>query len=40
VTALDASWPWWPNLGVAAAGVGALLAVSAVVNVFRSASGA
>jgi hypothetical protein len=39
VTALDASWPWWPNLGVAAAGVGALLAVWAV-NVFRSASGA
>jgi hypothetical protein len=35
VTALDASWPWWLNLGVAAAGLGALLGVWAVVNVAR-----
>jgi hypothetical protein len=33
VTALDATWPWWLNLGVAVAGVGALLGVWAVVNV-------
>ncbi|MDP1805107.1 MAG: hypothetical protein Q8K72_08075, partial [Acidimicrobiales bacterium] len=35
VTALDASWPWWPNLGVAAASLGAVLGVWAVVNVAR-----
>ncbi len=35
VTALDASWPWWLNAGVAVAGLGALLGVWAVVNVAR-----
>ena len=35
VTALDASWPWWLNLGVAAGGVAALLGVWAIVNVAR-----
>ncbi len=35
VTALDSAWPWWLNLAVAAAGLGALLAVWAVVNVAR-----
>lgn len=35
VTALDASWPWWLNLGVAAASLGAVLGVWAVVNVAR-----
>ena len=35
VTALDASWPWWLNLGVAAASLGAVLGVWAVVNVLR-----
>jgi hypothetical protein len=35
VTALDSAWPWWLNLAMAAAGVGALLGVWAVVNVAR-----
>ena len=35
VTALDASWPWWLNLGVAAGGIAALLGVWAIVNVAR-----
>lgn len=35
VTALDASWPWWLNLGVAAASLGAVLGVWAVVNLAR-----
>lgn len=35
VTALDRTWPWWLNLGVAAAGLGALFGVWAVVNVAR-----
>lgn len=35
VTALDASWPWWLNLGVAAASLGALLGVWMVVNLAR-----
>ena len=35
VTALDASWPWWLNLGVAAGGIAALLGVWAIVNVTR-----
>ena len=35
VTALDASWPWWFNLGVAAASLGAVVGVWAVVNVAR-----
>jgi hypothetical protein len=35
VTALDASWPWWLNLGVAAASLGAVLGVWAIVNVMR-----
>ena len=35
VTALDSTWPWWLNLAMAAAGLGALLGVWAVVNVVR-----
>ena len=35
VTALDASWPWWLNLGVVAGGIAALLGVWAIVNVTR-----
>jgi hypothetical protein len=35
VTALDASWPWWLNLGVAAASLGAVITVWAVVNLAR-----
>jgi hypothetical protein len=35
ITALDSAWPWWLNLGVAAASLGALLAVWAVVNMAR-----
>ncbi|HUR22535.1 MAG TPA: hypothetical protein VMZ73_01550 [Acidimicrobiales bacterium] len=35
VTALDASWPWWFNLGVAAASLGAVVVVWAAVNLAR-----
>jgi hypothetical protein len=35
VTALDATWPWWLNLGVAGAGLGALLGVWSALNVAR-----
>ena len=35
VTALDATWPWWLNLAMAAIGLGALLGVWALVNVVR-----
>ena len=35
VTALDASWPWWLNLGVAAASLAAVVTVWARVNLAR-----
>ena len=35
VGALNSAWPWWANLGVAAASLGALLGVWRVVNVVR-----
>lgn len=35
VGALNAAWPWWLNLGVAAASIGALVGVWAVANAVR-----
>ena len=35
VGALNAAWPWWANLGVAAASLGALLGVWGLVNAAR-----